>query len=113
MPGDLVSAECPCGFERVLALGTNFFDGRWVDLLIAYDADESDLKAERADIVELQKLRTIPDPFASDKIQGPLDVAAIVRYMSEPHPLEEPQGPYLCPQCKAVSLKLHAAGNWD
>jgi hypothetical protein len=84
-----------------------------MDLLIAYNAEETDLKAVPAVFVQLQNLRTIPDPLASDKVEGPLDAAMIAKFLSEPRPVKEPQGPYLCPQCKAVSLMLHAAGSWD
>jgi hypothetical protein len=113
MPGHILRATCCCGFQRELYLGNTRIAGDWVPLAIAYNVDESDLLTRDKITIESQKLRIIPDPFTSDEPAQPLDKATLVKHLSKPWPPREEHGPYLCPQCKAVSMKLQYAGVWD
>jgi hypothetical protein len=63
MPGHIyLHAQCPCGFERKLSPGSALGAGGYT---IAYNADESDLLTENDEIIKLQGLRTVDDPFLS------------------------------------------------
>jgi hypothetical protein len=46
MPGRILYAQCPCGFERKLSPGSKIAAADFVDYKIAYNADESDLLSE-------------------------------------------------------------------
>jgi hypothetical protein len=106
MPGHMITGKCSCGFERELKPGSTFRDLQLVDFSMAYKADETDLCTERQDVITSNGLRVIKDPFLQDPDE---------KFDLEKHrrTQESPQGPYLCPKCKEISLYLYLHGFWD
>jgi hypothetical protein len=109
MPGHMITGKCSCGFERELNPGSALRDAQVVDFSIAYTADETDLRTERCDVISLHHLRVIRDPFLQDH-DGTFDLQKLKEHRRKQ---ESPQGPYLCPQCRAISLYLYLHGFWD
>jgi hypothetical protein len=110
MPGNILHAECCCGFQRKLSPGSAIAGNRCVGYSIAYNADESDLLTEDDAIIKSWGLRTVRDPFIFEC--RPED--SLEKFMYENFEKKEVvQGPYLCPRCKAVRLTLRFGGNWD
>ena len=110
MPGYIIDASCRCGFQRELRPGSSLRADRIVDHTIAYSVDENDLSTEEGEVMKSKGQRTIEDPFIPKYESG--DSLEIFEYENFGK-REIPQGPHLCPQCKAMSLMLHFSGNWD
>ena len=101
MPGHILYAQCPCGFERKLSPGSKIAAADFVDYKIAYNADESDLLSEN------ERDHQVAGPSYRSK---PVSIRFQTRFYPCPHANFErknaAQGPYLCPQCKTASLTL-------
>jgi hypothetical protein len=65
---------------------------------MAYNADETNLQTEHDELIKSEGLRTIPDPFLSER---------------EGDSTFDEKGPYECPRCKGLTLKLSFGGFWD
>lgn len=108
MPGHGVRAECHCGFERELRPGSICSRNlEFVGYSIAYNEEGSDLLTERDTVIAERQLKSIPDPFIMTHDPTPES------YFRESERISKPQGPYLCPSCKQVSLMLKLETLWD
>jgi hypothetical protein len=58
MPGHILHAQCPCGFERKLSPGSALGAGGFVGYTIAYNADESDLLTMKPSYINTSPLRS-------------------------------------------------------
>ena len=97
MPGHILSAKCPCGFEREVAPGATVNALR----VIAYTADGRDLVTIESEKAKTAGLTVIEDPW--------LKAQETSLYVS----LDSSWGPYRCPQCAKDSLQLCPKGLWD
>lgn len=92
MPGHIVHAECPCGYQDELGPGAS--DPETV-LVIAYDPAASRLVTVDQREAKRRRLRVVKDPFLRD----PLSYRA-ARLLE-------------CPKCRKETLALSPRGFWD
>lgn len=98
MPGNILHAECACGFSQLLMPGADI-SGLQV---MAYTADMSDIETVDLAIAERAGRKIIEDPVLAFN-------AANIGASS----YDRTFGPYLCPQCREVGLVIRRDGSWD
>ena len=93
MPGNIVCAECACGYSETLEPGAIMASvGEYKSFVIAYDDKSSTLITIDVALAEERNLDTVSDPF--------ITVGSSDSY-------------YRCPACGNNKLRLHQCGKWD
>lgn len=94
MPGNIIYAECPCGYSEELSPGASIddFTGEHKLFVMAYNSPKRELITIDCTEAESSELVIIEDPFAQWGFSD-----------------EQ----YLCPACKNTSLTLQRCGLWD
>ncbi|SRR6266700_400968 len=100
VPGNILIAQCDCGFERELSPGAT------VEVLqvIAYTADGRDLITIESEQAKREALTVIKDPRLEEEWLGETWLGP---------PSYGPWGPYRCPSCGQLRLRLRFGGWWD
>jgi hypothetical protein len=104
MPGNIISAECVCGYETVLMPGSPEASPK--TLVMVYLTDRRELDIEDSKIARRKQLQILEDPFVN------FDEEDFDEWLESIKPMRE-CGPYLCPSCREQTLKLISSGNWD
>lgn len=104
MPGHIIHAACPCGYQKQLMPGASTFGDK--EYRMAYSASGKSVGTFDVKTVENEELEIIADPFLSvDWIED----------NASDTPDKPPAPPILirCPRCQQTSLVLEWAGMWD
>jgi hypothetical protein len=101
MPGFMLIAQCPCGFDSEVWPGSSLIGKESV---IAYDPERPGLLTVDSEEAETGGLITIPDPFLS----------LSNRSMADPEVQRLGQeAKFDCPTCQEPSMYFRHVGFWD
>lgn len=112
MPGHLLRANCPCGFDRELSPGATF-DGLYV---MAYTEDGKDLKTFNDESAKQRGLAVLADPCLMNEKEEErlLELDDADEFSDRMQALmEQEHGPYRCPTCGEATLFISYIGSWD
>jgi hypothetical protein len=111
MPGHLISAKCSCGYQTSLWPGSLWPGSASVRSLnvIAYSTDQSDLITVELTKAKKSRLKIIEDPALCDDFSQRDIRFPLFRGLN----FDSGWGPYLCPSCKELKLKMILEGHWD
>ncbi len=106
MPGHLISAECSCGYHTSLWPGS----ASMLSLnVIAYSIDQSDLITIELSEAKKYHLKIVEDPALCDDYSKRDIRLPLFRGLNS----NSGWGPYFCPSCKELKLKMQLEGHWD
>lgn len=104
MPGHILIAQCPCGFQDWVKPGA---DGSILNskvLVIAYDPKKPGLLTVEEQEAKDRDLRTIENPFLK-YWRHPMSDPEVQRLGQEPS--------FVCPKCRESKMHFSHVGFWD
>jgi hypothetical protein len=119
MPGNIIIANCDCGYETLLYPGYNDFIHQRA--VIAYSKDKTDIDTFDEKTIENNNLEIVKDPFLysddDNDFIDELDADNISEDQMERLKAiilnkDEKKGIW-CPKCNNYTLRLNIRGNWD
>lgn len=111
MPGNVISAICPCGYQTELYPGVSEFTHKLYAM--AYSKQGYEVSTYKETKIAKKELIRIIDPFVDDDDEE----TDIIQKRLSPTFFDWVRQRDLetinCPRCKKNSLKLSLAGHWD
>lgn len=114
MPGNIIAAICPCGYETELHPGVTEMTSKLYGM--AYSEQGYEVCTYKDSTIRKKNLIRIVDPFLDEEIEGETIEQMIQRKFCptlfdwvRQRDLETIK----CPRCKQISLRLTQSGHWD
>lgn len=114
MPGKIISANCPCGYETVLHPGSSEMTHKLYGM--AYSEQDYEVGTYKEKTIRKKQLIRISDPFLDD-----IDETETVAQMTQRKfyqslfdwARQKDLETIKCPRCKKIRLQLTEVGSWD
>ena len=100
MPGHMLSARCPCGFEQTVKPGSATPGQEYV---IAYDPGSADLVTVDSLEAQANRLTVIRNPYL-DHMRGSVYESGVQEEVWE--------AAFGCPKCSETSMRFVLVGFW-